>query len=270
MDWKCRLLLTVLAVICAAPALALPIPAEPWADNGGGAEKDLWYIVDHFYLGGAYVAGALTPYGPSGPNDNKVLLEPYSVEPGDVFVGGTTVDVEAKYAAWRQTLGWYIQPDGPVTTKTPLLHVPATGEWMGIGTPGSKTVTFTSMQDFGFFLWTGPNATVDSASDPTTLTGTGTTWYSVNDLNAHGEDHMVLYDLHALLVDWHRSNASQYEGYYLMAWEDKPLTDASDRDYNDLVLLVKTTVVVPEPTSFLLVGLGLAGVVVRRMRSLIV
>jgi hypothetical protein len=53
---------------------------------------------------------------------------------------------------------------------------------------------------------------------------------------------------------------------YMFAWEDRIEGDPeADWDYQDMVILARP--VIPEPSSVILMGLGIAGLVVRRMRK---
>lgn len=79
------------------------------------------------------------------------------------------------------------------------------------------------------------------------------TWFSDPTLNSGLEDHLVVY----------RVEGSP--NTYVLGWEDIPL-EMSDRDYNDLVLTIYlgSQNIVPEPASMLLLGMGVAGIAVRK------
>ena len=155
----------------------------------------------------------------------------------DVFAGAQNVSAEARYAGSSQTLGWY-QPTGSASTGTDLFTVAP-----GLGLLGGAPAAFFSpVGQFGFYDIVG---------------GGVNTFYSEPALNVAGEDHMIIL-------------ATPTPGVYLMAWEDKPFIaidpqNNGDMDFNDLVVELDRSVV-PEPTSMLLLGMGVAGLVVRRVR----
>ncbi|HOE67643.1 MAG TPA: DUF4114 domain-containing protein [Candidatus Hydrogenedentes bacterium] len=224
--------LLALLLVMALPAMALPIPSEPWYDPithpaQSNAELNLYQIVNLLY-GTSYTSNAAMEFAAISSS---------------IFSGQQTLVAEAKYAGHNpQEMGWY-QPvgAGPVTTYTPLLSVSGKGVagFPGNTLAGTLSSTFNPAGPFGFYLESPQNS--------------GNNFYSESWRNA-GADHLVIYDLGTLVGAPHANR-------YLLGWEDVPYSQA-DKDYNDLV--VELTSVVPEPASMLLLGLGIAGMVVRK------
>ena len=143
----------VLAVAVCAPAMAIPVPAEPWDDSINTDPLNLYEIYNEVY------GTSLT---------SNVELEAFAVDPGELFecLYGGSVEAVARYAGFGQAIGYYngggdsatVDVIGTGLTATGVLNVPA-------GT-------------FGLF------DQVTGAGDPR--------WYSEAALNG-GDDHMVAY-----------------------------------------------------------------------------
>lgn len=156
-------------------------------------------------------------------------------EVANLFGLGLWLEATARYAGLGQQFGYYQPTSGGPVTYTQLFNIqdPNVGHFLS-----GFTATIWPVGDFGFYDLAG-----------------GTYWHSQPGLNPGGEDHMI-----ALYTP------DPYT--FLLAWEDLPFALA-DRDYNDLVVEIRVwqDQIIPEPTSMALLGMGIAGIVVRRLRG---
>ncbi len=201
-----------------------------------------WDLVD------IYDAIFGTSYATTLSSNDLYLL--VGVDPDDYngptvshFFGDQGVALEARYALYTHTLNFYdpVLPDA-IANEHLLFTV-----WGPYVDPGSAA---------------GPSALLDAEVEPygfsLDVATTRAELYSEYERNADGLVHMLML-----------AAPDTFEpGTYLLAWEDRLDGDPqADWDYQDLVILVRP--VVPEPTSVVLMGLGIAALALRRLHKLV-
>lgn len=146
-----------------------------------------------------------------------------------------TLEAVARYAWLTHNFGWY-----DVATGTEHTVIPNINDLLFLS---GYTATIAPTGPFGFF-----NRGVEPDADPITLT-----YYSEPLRNWLWEDHLVVL-------------RTPIANTYLLAWEDYPYDHPqSHMDFNDLLVEIR---IVPEPTSMVLLGLGIAGMMARKVIKL--
>jgi hypothetical protein len=250
---KLRRALIALALVAFVSHTAFAATIVPGTPNPVG-EKELYEIFNELY-GTAY----------TGNNDAAFLA--LQVMDFQTFVLDPDVESITFEAVYRQS--WleddiYLYSDvDNIGTPAPLTHIvgpidnsgPNSGQ--GALALPAVNINVSGLGEIGF---------LDRAKVPNSAFAYN--WYSQKEQN-NGQFSTGVDEVHVLL--W---AVPGMVDTYVLTWEDLPYTyfaggeDMGDQDYNDiLVQFTLNRTVIPEPSSMALLGLGLAGLAVRKFRK---
>jgi len=233
------LIAAVLTLSVAGTATAtLVTPADAIPD-----EANLYYVFNQLYG--------------TGFTSNATLVSTYGIDTEVIPITENsivTIEVAWMNAYYSQDIGVYTTsggaPDYSVLAPMHWSQGTGLGDLRGQGFVGS----FTTPDSFYIS---------DRASNPGDVVPGNEvfTWYTEAARNlppgyAAGDTHMIVF-------------STPTPGTYMVSFEDLPLeSPASGQDYNDFFIEIRVEPVVPEPATMALLGLGLAGLVVRSRKSL--
>jgi len=179
----------------------------------------------------------------------------------DFDTGHQTWSLLAEYSGWDETNSFGYYTGGQMTTIFSGPDAPVTNVNTGI-----KSGT-----QLGLWLWADKNENgIYDSSDP--MLCSQRDWHPTTGTKYNSYQYFYVYDVRqykntraSYYFDNDHEDFEAYGDFDYLIYIDDSGVYTSDKDHNDMIVGVKTSVV-PEPTTLMLIGLGLTGIIFCRKR----